>query len=154
MPLGPEYSRALTKMVGPDCLWDGELRFKAIIIRGAMFTELWRRRVIAESRGKPWGPVLPAYVFADVPMDASPAIKQQAALLWLGDCIVKRDRAAASEVLLQPIGSKAQRQAYTRLNPNLGPCLPEGMKLTFSKSILEGALAEALYRAPTAEVKE
>ena len=82
--------------------------------------------------------------------DADAETKQQQGLLWFADCIVKRDRPAANDVIVRQVGSRAQDEAYARLMPDLGPCLPQGQQVKFSKPILEGVLAEALYRAPAA----
>ena len=149
-PLGHAYVAAMQDLVSDECLAAGQITFQPILLRGALFTELWRRRVIAEAKGQTWEPVLPVYDLSTPITDPDPAVQRQAGLLWLGDCIVKRDRAAANDVVVRPTASKAQSEAYSRLIPNLSPCLPQGQQVTFSKPILEGALAEALYRAPAA----
>jgi hypothetical protein len=149
MPLGPEYDKVMRQVVTDECLSTGEIRFKPILLRGALFTELWQRRMLAESKGKAWAPSLPAYDLSAPIGDADAETKQQG-LLWFADCIVKRDRPAANDVIVHQVGSKAQDEAYARLMPNLGPCLPQGQQVKFSKPILEGVLAEALYRAPAA----
>jgi hypothetical protein len=154
MPLGREYDKAMRQVVSEECLSAGEISFKPILLRGALFTELWQRRMLAESKGKTWGPVLPAYDLSAPIADAGAETKQQQGLLWFADCIVKRDRPAANDVIVRQVGSSAQDEAYARLMPDLGPCLPQGQQVKFSKPILEGVLAEALYRAPAATSTE
>ena len=82
----------------------------------------------------------------------------QYALLYLADCVIKRDAQDAGDVVLLPTASKAQEASFKKLIPNLGPCLVQGQKIAFSKPIIEGILAEVLYRgtvepAPVAENK-
>jgi hypothetical protein len=154
MPLGGEYDKAMRQVVTDDCLSAGEIRFQPILLRGALFTELWQRRVLAESKSKPWGPALPAYDLNAPMVDADAKAQLQQSLLSFGDCIVKRDRPAANDVVVRQVGSKSQDEAYARLMPDLGPCLPQGQQVKFSKPILEGVLAEALYRAPAATSTE
>lgn len=40
-----------------------------------------------------------------------------------------------------------EQKAFSALSPFLGPCLQEGVQITFSLPLLRGALAEAMYRA-------
>jgi hypothetical protein len=48
-------------------------------------------------------------------------------------------------------GSASEGTAFSALGPTLGPCLPEGMKVEFTRPQLRGALAEAAYRAAAAK---
>ena len=48
-------------------------------------------------------------------------------------------------------GSAGEGAAFSALGPTLGPCLPEGMKVEFTRPQLRGALAEAAYRAAAAK---
>ena len=151
LPFGKELNKTLAALAAEDCLSTGEVHYSATLFRGALFAELWRRRVAAEAKGQSWGPALDAYdPSLPVAADADPATKQQLGLLWFADCIVKRDRAAANDVVVRPIASKEQAEAYTRLIPNLSPCLLQGQEVKFSKPVLEGVLAAVLYRAPAA----
>jgi hypothetical protein len=40
-----------------------------------------------------------------------------------------------------------EQKAFTQLSPDLGPCLRDGARITFSLAQLRGFLAEAMYRA-------
>lgn len=68
------------------------------------------------------------------------------ALLYFGGCVVKRDMQDARSVVLLATASKEQNVALKQLIPNLGACLMQGQKIAFSKPIIEGILAEVLYR--------
>jgi len=146
LPISIAYSRAMKNMASDECLSSGMMHFNIQLFRGALFSELWRRRVAAERKGRPWGPVLPPFDVNSPDEETYAEAQQQRELLSFGDCVVKRDRTDASDILTLPIASREQRDAYRRLIPHLDPCVSQGTQITFSKPILEGALAEALYR--------
>lgn len=128
-----------------DCMADGTLRFKAMTMRGAVFGELYRRRQDALQHGKPWSlPVVPVvYTERIDPDDTNPV---NTALVMFAACVIDRAPDKARAVLASPSASTAQDAAITALGPDLGPCLPQGRTITLNKSIIEGALGEALYR--------
>ena len=68
------------------------------------------------------------------------------ALMAFADCVVKRDPTTAKRTILALPTSLQENTQFTALLPSLGPCLYKGQKITFSKSILTGALGEVLYR--------
>lgn len=139
MPVGAAYYRAMNRLAVSECLESGMVRIPQTVMRGAIFVELYRRHE------KKVGPTVavPALDFAH-PADESE--RTQLALLAFADCVVKRDAGAARGVVLSPTASADQDQAFRALMPNLGPCLMQGQQITFSKPVLEGALAEVLYR--------
>jgi hypothetical protein len=151
MPIGSQYRSQMNSLATDQCLGNGEMSFQTILFRGALFGELWRRRVLADRSGQKWGPVLdPIDLTLPLAPNTPDDAKLHFALQLFADCVVKRDRAAASDVVLLPIASKEQNEGYARLAPALGPCIPQGKQITFSKPALEGVLAEVLYRSPLA----
>lgn len=147
LPTAEAYQGAMAKLATNDCLANGKLRFNGGVLRGALFVELVRERSDAEARGSAWTrPFVPLDVKAQV---ERPEI-QQAFLLRFADCVVRRSPEAARNVVLLPTASAAQEAALKQLRPDLGPCFPAGMTAKISKAMLEGALAEVLYRTPAA----
>ncbi|MEP9401156.1 hypothetical protein [Sphingomonas sp. VNH70] len=136
----------VAKAADDDCLSSGQMRMKPLLMRGALFTELYRRRNQAERRGAAWR--MPAVAFdAHTPVAAAdPEIAVQLALLSFAACVVQRDPETAKAVVLKPAASKEQDAAFAALAPLLGPCLPSGQEIKLGKTILEGALGEVLYR--------
>ncbi|MDQ2893598.1 MAG: hypothetical protein M3R64_11000 [Pseudomonadota bacterium] len=135
-----------------ECLASGEMRFQPRIMRGALFSELVRRRAVETARGGAWTfPVMPydAVALAD---PANRVTQLDAALLAFADCVVKRDPVGAQAVIVAPTATEAESVAIAALAPNLGPCLPAGQTIKLSRSILEGAVAEILYRVPVQPV--
>ncbi|MCU6452539.1 hypothetical protein LPN01_00435 [Sphingomonas sp. A2-49] len=143
---------SLARLADDECLSSGELRFKPLLLRGALFVELYRRRNDARARKVAWQ--MPAVPFDPVvktdPADATLSV--QMALLAFAQCVVTRDPATASAVVMGPTASKTQNAAFAVLAPKLGSCLYDGQKITLSKLILEGALGEVLYRGTVPSV--
>lgn len=134
-----------TRLADDQCLDSGMMKFRSILLRGALFVELEHRRYDFKQRGKQW--MLPVVPINDsltiAPQDPDPT---STALLSFATCVVDHAPDKAEAVLRTPTASTAQNAAFTALNPELGTCLPQGATVKLSKSILEGALAEATYR--------
>ena len=130
-----------------DCLEKFGLAFDAFVLRGALFKELWRRRVSAEAHRKHWQPVL-----NPINLEAAPVKDKEAtanySLLWFADCVVKADPVAASRFVLAPIASPEEKTSYRNIVGLLGPCWATGEPLRLNVPTLQGIMAEVLYRAP------
>ncbi|MGN5374287.1 hypothetical protein [Sphingomonas hankookensis] len=137
---------AMAKVADDECLSSGEMRMKPMLMRGALFVELYRRRERAAGRGEPWS--MPAVAFdGRTPVDTGDGdLALQFGLLSFAECVVRHDAQATRAVVLAPTASNEQDAAFAALAPHLGQCLPGGQKIALGKSILEGALGEVLYR--------
>jgi hypothetical protein len=134
------------KIANYECLSSGEIRMKSMLMRGALFTELYRRRNQAERRGLTWS--LPAVAFDErAPVNtANSELALEVGLLSFASCVIRHEAETAKAVVLKPTASKEQDAAFAALASHLGQCLPSGQKIKLSKPILEGALGEVLYR--------
>ncbi len=133
------------RLADSECLAGGQLAFKPAVLRGALFTELYRRREQDVARGKAW--TLPVVPFDDqAPIAADDPDPVNTALLSFAACVVAGDPDHAKVMVLMPNASAAQNAATSALRPSLGRCLTAGNTVKLSKTILEGALGEALYR--------
>jgi hypothetical protein len=65
----------------------------------------------------------------------------------LGECSIRFLPAEAHAFVLALPYSDAEGVALQGLMPALGECMPEGQTLKFSRPMLRGAIAEALYKA-------
>jgi len=70
-------------------------------------------------------------------------------LRQLGECVVRVDVANAHALIVARPYSKQEATALTAVMPALGECMPEGHTMKFSRPMLRGAIAEALYKAAT-----
>lgn len=152
LPADAVASNTMAALADDECLASGQLKFKPILLRGALFVELYRRRIDGDRRNVVWRMPVVAFDPAKKVEDASGNAAVQVALLTLAQCVVERDAAGAKAVVLSPTSSKAQDAAFVALTPKIGSCLYAGQKLALSKMVLEGALGEVLYRGavPTA----
>ena len=133
-------NQALARLVGAECLDSGELRFKAGVMRAAIFTELYRRRTAG-------GRTMMVSNY-DLARSAG-ATGPDAVYWWLmdfADCVVAKDRATASAFVVTSAVSDAETAALKTLTPSLGPCVTSNQQITLNRATIKGALAEALYR--------
>lgn len=134
------------KIADDECMSSGEMRMKPMLMRGALFVELYRRRDQAKRRGGSWS--LPAVAFDErAQVDtANGALALEVGLLSFASCVIRHEPETTKAVVLKPAASKEQDAAFAALAPHLGQCLPSGQNIKLSKPILEGALGEVLYR--------
>jgi hypothetical protein len=80
---------------------------------------------------------------------ASLDAKGRASLAGLdfAQCIVATSREGVKALLNTSPTWDEQDKAIEQLQPYLGPCLPQGAEVSFSKLVLRGLLAEAAYRS-------
>ena len=146
LPPGRNYWRTMSVIATNQCLAEGQMSIPQSVMRGAIFAELFRRFTRDSVR-----------LVAVAPIDFSQAVEKddqpgrtQRAKMQLAACIVRTDRMNSTAVVLEPTGSSTQEAAFKALAPSIGPCVSEGEQMTISKSILEGILAEVLYRGTLA----
>jgi hypothetical protein len=157
-PQGDEAGEIGRALATPGCVprffGRTQIRFKAELFRASLYTALYQREF-----GRLGSPevfaVLPLNV--DAEFDAPPAAIPTTVLFtrMLGDCVARADAAAVHALLLTRIDSKEEQPALDRVVPRLADCLPAGRQLKFSRTMLRGYLAEALYKlrkAPSAPV--
>jgi len=137
----------MASLAAPECLSSGELRMPQALMRGAMFRALYIR---SYGRMAPVGqPVVINYAAELIPGDG--LSQRMAALLPIASCMAQGNPTASRAFVLANAATKAEQAAINALRPALANCLPAQMTITFSKAVLQGMLAEALYReAPRA----
>ena len=157
-PDTPEADKQLRKVATDECLvgeteGGGELSFSFRLARGALFQALYLNKF---AKAAPVLPAEPLVLESETVGQDPEAARNYIGLRRFTECVGRTDPAVSRAILLPPVGSKEEGEAYKALAPLLGPCLPEGMKISFSKSILGGLIAEVMYRlstqAPSASV--
>jgi hypothetical protein len=68
------------------------------------------------------------------------------ALGRFGDCVSRKDPVNARALAVSIPGSSNETQRFRLLSPSFSGCVVQGEKLTFSKSVIRGAVSEGLYR--------
>jgi hypothetical protein len=130
----------LAKIASNDCLQNGELTMNSSLFRGAIFRAVYMRDFGHES--------LPE-ALEQVAM-AAPADP----LVAFADCVVQLDPEDTRSFVLAEPATPDERGAAANLSASLAGCVAPGDQVGFSKTVLQGALAEALYKrtAAAAEV--
>ena len=143
-----EGGEALSGLLGPDCyLAAGDLTVPYDLLRGALF----RARYLDEFRDDviTLAPEKVDYT-AFVPNLTDSAFVSYVVLRNFASCVVRADVENARAFVEGPVGSSAEKAALTEIVPKMGPCLTDGLEVSFSKSVLSSLLSEALYREAAA----
>ncbi|HTM96619.1 MAG TPA: hypothetical protein VL100_12505 [Croceibacterium sp.] len=151
-PDSKEANAALGRLVRDDCYAaNASLSIPQSLLRGALF----RAKLLTEFGGKD-------VALAPEPVDytqfvPSPLQSEDRSYVAFGDfadCVVRADLDGARKFVEPDAGSEVETQALNALIPKLGPCLTNGLEITFSKSVLQALLAEAIYHETAAAALE
>ncbi|MBC9031561.1 hypothetical protein IAG41_04070 [Sphingomonas sp. JC676] len=144
-PTDQAIDSALAKIAIDECLGSGELTMSRSLFRGAVYRALYIRDFGQVSQAP-----------ATIGMQGKDAAAEAAAttpmnlLQRFGDCVVRADPADAQALVLATAATQAERSAITRLGPSLGGCVAPTNQVRFSRAVLQGVLAEALYKRAAA----
>lgn len=148
LALAPESKaagRLMAMFLNTDCMavpdpgrYAAQIGLTPQLLRGA----LYRERYVARFGGRPIGTL--AGYNAGAAWYAAPS-GRFAPLQSFGECVVRMNPQGARAVVLSDVGSTEERAAYRMLRPAMARCIRPGDKIRFSKSVLEGLFAEALY---------
>jgi hypothetical protein len=142
-----EESSLLNRAAVDDCLDSGSMRFPPEVLRGAIFGELYRRQQRGVKRLAETFPIQPLDWSSAPAATDSERARSNYYLLWMTDCVHKTSGEAMRSIVMNSVGSVAQKSAYSSIIPALGPCVPQGQKLVLSRSMLEAAFGEYLWRS-------
>jgi len=140
-----EYEKLLKRMVIDDCLSLGELSFPLNVVRSsiieALYIEQFGRSGPTEFSQVPLIDYLAGYP-AELPGNARTIV----ALAKFGDCVSRNDPVNARALVVSIPGSGDEKQRLATLSPSFNSCVIQGEKLTFSRSVIRGAVSEGLFR--------
>jgi len=138
----------------PPAMGTVEMRFDTLLFRYGLFEARYRLEF-----GKGPAPVIDGLPPLDVeseftaagfdPRGGSTLPPVVVFLRQLGDCTIRRNVGAAHAMIIAQPYSKEETAALEGVMPALGLCMPEGQTMKFSRPMLRGAIAEALYKAAT-----
>jgi hypothetical protein len=128
-----------------NCLSTGEMRFSESLFRGGVYDVLYRKKFQKDGpRDLSAVPAIDYSVGSDVKVSGD--AQSKIALRQIADCTVRKAPDASRALILSAVASNAEANAFGQIAPSMGPCVFEGSKLTFSKSVFRGVIGEALYR--------
>lgn len=140
-----EYDKLLKRVTIDDCLSLGELIMPWNLIRTSIIEALY-----IDKYGRS-GPTdfsqVPAIDYrASYPAELPDNARSVIALASFGDCVSRKDGVNARALAVSIPGSAEETQRFRFLSHSFNGCVIQGEKLTFSKSVIRGALSEGLYR--------
>ncbi|MCA1749640.1 MAG: hypothetical protein ABR601_04060 [Parasphingopyxis sp.] len=149
-PNTPQAHRLGTRLVGggraraSQCLNRGELRFVDSLLRGAVFEMLFRR----DYTGRELPRFFDMRLASDtpvVPQDGNEEARRWNALNRFSNCVVRLDTQSARALILSDVNGNEETEAFGALQEDLNRCMYFGSELSFSRPLLRGIIAEALY---------
>lgn len=148
LPVGaPEYdrmSRAMFDREGDECLSGGELSFSMKLLRGSFFEAVYLQ-AFGRDLMPDFAAIKDSGYRARYAEPFSPEAAYAIAFEQFGECVAKARTSAARDLVMSIPGSTTESTAFAMLGPTLGPCLPQGRKIAFSKPVLRGFVSEGLY---------
>ena len=149
----PQYDRVARNMfdtIGDECLsGSGQLSFSDALFRAGIFQALYARE-FGDNGPTDFSAVASTGYRQLYGEELSPHVRQALALEQFGECVARADAAGVRNLLAQHPGSAGETAAINALRPSLAGCIPQDNTITFSASILRGALAEGIYRLSVA----
>ena len=139
---GVERRATMQKIDLSDCLSEGSLRFQANLLTGALYGAKYRVLY-----GGSTAPELAAdnddatFFGPDVIADS-----MYGRFLISTACAVRAKPALAREIILAAPATRESTEAFAAFVPALGACTPQATSFHVSKTVLEGAIAEVLFR--------
>lgn len=140
-----EYDKLLKRVSIDDCLSLGELTMPWNVIRTAIIEALYVNQ-FGRSGPTDFSQVPAIDYLAGYPAELPGNARAVVALAKFGDCVSRKDSVNARALAVSIPGSADETQRLRFLSPTFNGCVVQGEKLTFSKSVIRGAVAEGLYR--------
>jgi len=135
--------KALDRLITDRCLRSGDLKFSHWYYRGILFRAAYYREFTLFPEVLSPEPVdFDAFVLDKT----SEKAKYYLATMAFAQCVVRADPKMALRFINAYPGSASERKAIAALKPNLAGCVPAGAKISFSTSMVEALLSEAIYR--------
>ena len=148
LPLGLQQRREVARYSRDRCFPIKGAAYDQLLFRGALFTELWRQRVKAEGARQPYKPVLKAIDLNMPVAESDVQSRLVVALLRFAKCVEGGNPAGVRDVLGRETASAEQDEAFEKIGADITHCASNNPNLVWNKAIIEGALAEILYRSP------
>ena len=150
-----EYDKLLKRMLIDDCLSGGsaaELSFPLNVARSAVIEALYVEE-FGRSGPTEFSQVPPIDYLAGYPENLPGNARNTIALARFGDCVSRKDPVNARALAVSNPGSPEEIQRLRFLGPSFNGCVIQGEKLTFSRSVIRGAVSEGLFRLSWASTR-
>lgn len=136
----------LTQRGFDECLSGGgsadELRISDTLLLGALYSS----RVTRTVQSLPASTLPVSQLTFPPASQQNPDVQARIALVRFGECVMRKQPEAALAYVAAEAGTTHETNALSELAPFLGTCIDQGMTIKVSRSMLESALSEAIYR--------
>jgi len=143
----PEQGKRGLALTSSGCVPSGtsQMRFQSRMFRNSIFSALYAKYFRKEE---------PKNLVTKPPLDfklefnevRAPVSKLELAVRNFGDCVSRRNADEVHSLLLTPIHSNKEKESISAIMPDLSACLTDGVQLKFSRTVIRGILAEAMYK--------
>lgn len=144
--------RRLSRMSVDDCLSNSpsgfgvdELRLSEGLLRGALYANRVSRTV-----DKLTPEMLPQAALPVPDLTSDPGKAPRVAVIRFGECVVRDNPAGSLAFVKARVATSLESDALAALGPSLSKCVTAGTAVKMTKSSVEAALAEAIYRMKAA----
>ena len=141
-----ESMASVHRLATVDCLVSGEMSFQSSQMRGYLFGEMYRLHEAMPRQNWTY-PIAPLDLASTPPENAPREVRVNFMLLKMTHCLYLADPAVVRSIIMNAPASLEQKAAYRILIPKLGACVPKDMKFELSRSVIESAFGEYLYRS-------
>jgi hypothetical protein len=127
-----------------DCLVAAELRFSEELFRWSLYDELYN----SNFRNHDLAAIadIPETDFVGMTKGLNAEQYQVVAIWQLGECTVRAAPKVSQTLVWSPIGSDSEAAAIQEIVPIVSGCVNKDNEIKFSKAVLRGVMAEALYK--------
>ena len=141
-------AKTISVFVTPECIEPNAarlagLRMDETLLRGGLYAALYKKDF---KHKEPSINTTPINYWDDAKGQNPEVATQYVALRQFADCIVRKHGADSRALILADVAGEKERAVMAAMIPDLHSCMVEGLKVEFSKSVLVGLIAEALYR--------
>ena len=144
IPGSPEAHKISNSLAIDKCLVSDELRFNEKLFRWTVYDDLYNTSYRNFDVTKIL--TVPETDFASL-ANAIGSTGSEAIAVWqLGECSVRAAPNEAATLVKSAIGSKIESAAINAIVPHVGGCVDKDSQIKFSKLVLRGIMAEALYK--------
>ena len=144
IPGSPDAYKLANNLSKDECLATDQLTFNEKLFRWTVYDELYNTSFRNFDVSKI--AVVPNTDFVALANNMGAKGMEIAAVWQLGECSVRAAPKEADALVKSAIGSKTEASAINAIVPQVGGCVDQDSQIKFSKPVLRGLMAEALYK--------
>jgi len=148
-PNDPSYYKLGTKLAVSACVptYSGTVKmtFQPVLFRFSLYEARYRRE-FAKAAPPDVTNAAPLDLAKEFDTRGGPLPNEVIFLRALGNCVVRADPATSHALVMSRAYSDEEATLIAALKPSLAGCIPAQATMHFSRTMLRGGLAEALYK--------